>query len=40
VLEQQSAAMAERVAFFKLGREAAAAQSPARHKAASPKRAA
>jgi methyl-accepting chemotaxis protein len=45
VLEQQSAAMAERVAFFKLGREMAsapspAAKSPTRHKAASPRRAA
>ena len=44
VLEQQSAAMAERVGFFKLGREMAsapaAAKSPTRHKAASPKRAA
>jgi methyl-accepting chemotaxis protein len=44
VLEQQSAAMAERVAFFKLGREMASAppvaKSPTRHKAASPKRAA
>jgi methyl-accepting chemotaxis protein len=44
VLEQQSAAMAERVGFFKLGREVAAApaaaKSPTRHKAASPRRAA
>lgn len=44
VLEQQSAAMAERVGFFKLGREMASAppvaKSPTRHKAASPKRAA
>jgi methyl-accepting chemotaxis protein len=45
VLEQQSAAMAERVAFFKLGRETAAApaaavKSPTRHKAGSPRRAA
>jgi methyl-accepting chemotaxis protein len=44
VLEQQSAAMAERVGFFKLGREMAAApaatKSPTRHKAASPRRAA
>jgi methyl-accepting chemotaxis protein len=45
VLEQQSAAMAERVAFFKLGHDiaagpSAAVKSPTRRKAASPQRAA